>query len=437
MASPRPANHHYCLSGASLDTGNLGVTALGLSVVTGIAHCRKEWTPFIFDYQRKMRRRELDLGDAGHLAIVEIGASSSRRLYRPDTLGFMKIARRFGGRWHSGLEALTSSIAVLDASGGDSFTDLYGPRRFADVTTRKQLALDQRSKLILLPQTYGPFQADRSRRIASDLIRKSHSAWSRDPESHALLLELLGDEYDEKRHRQGVDVAFGLPTLRPREETLDRIEQCLESDLRPVIGVNVSGLLYNSDRRAATQYGLRADYRIVIHEFIRKLLTDANAKVILIPHVVTQMTAGQLDEETESDTVACHRVFEHLEGTAVGQLALLPNLWDPREVKWVIRQLDWFCGTRMHSAIAALSSAVPTAALSYSVKTRGVFKTCGVEECVVDPRALDTATTIDALWTCLQQRDSWGKHLDQTIPGVVNKATEQLEVIVSQMQQDR
>ena len=30
--------------------------------------------------------------------------------------------------------------------------------------------------------------------------------------------------------------------------------------------------------------------------------------------------------------------------------------FDCGEMKWIVRKLEWFCGTRMHSTIAGLSS---------------------------------------------------------------------------------
>jgi polysaccharide pyruvyl transferase WcaK-like protein len=54
----------------------------------------------------------------------------------------------------------------------------------------------------------------------------------------------------------------------------------------------------------------------------------------------------------------------------------------------VIGQTDWFCGTRMHSCIAALSQGVPTAGIAYSDKALGVFETAGAGDALLDARAL-------------------------------------------------
>mgnify|MGYP001402473369 CR=1 FL=1 len=55
--------------------------------------------------------------------------------------------------------AASDAHAVLDISGGDSFTDLYGPWRFRAILAPKQIAIRARKPLIMLPQTIGPFES--------------------------------------------------------------------------------------------------------------------------------------------------------------------------------------------------------------------------------------------------------------------------------------
>jgi hypothetical protein len=46
---------------------------------------------------------------------------------------------------------------VLDIGAGDSFTDIYGPKRFAYLWLTKAMAIARRRPLVLSPQTIGPF----------------------------------------------------------------------------------------------------------------------------------------------------------------------------------------------------------------------------------------------------------------------------------------
>ena len=116
---------------------------------------------------------------------------------------------------------------------------------------------------------------------------------------------------------------------------------------------------------------------------------------------------------------------------------IAPSTLDEREVKWLISHMDWFCGTRMHSTIAALSTGVPTAATAYSDKTLGVFASCGVEDQVIDPRRLPTEAVIDRLVDSFEATLQTGDVLTTTIDGVKARATEQFAHITDMLESQR
>ena len=93
--------------------------------------------------------------------------------------------------------------------------------------------------------------------------------------------------------------------------------------------------------------------------------------------------------------------------------------------------MDWFCGTRMHSTIAGLSSCVPTFAFSYSPKVRGVFDTCGQGSQVVELRSESIQSCISAMMSSYQSRSLIQLHLHHKVPNVVNQAKEQIETILN------
>ena len=83
---------------------------------------------------------------------------------------------------------------------------------------------------------------------------------------------------------------------------------------------------------------------------------------------------------------------------------MAPAFADSREAKWLISKCDWFCGTRMHSTIAGLSSGVPTSTLAYSGKAQGVFESCGQGDCVADMRTLDAGAAVGIVFTSWKER---------------------------------
>ena len=415
----------FVVMGAAPDTANLGVSALSVATLTALFARIPEAEVTVLDFGRGLRADTIKREGAEH-QFSRYGSVNTRRIYRRESIYNMALSSCFGGLGHPVLRLFRESDAVLDVTGGDSFTDLYGDKFFKSITLRKRILLREQASLVLLPQTYGPFASSRNRHIAQDIVRRSAMAWARDERSFDVLKDLLGDAFDPLRHRSGVDVAFGLPAVQPAEDALGAAAEWLGDKSAPVAGLNVSGLLMNRPGTAARQYGFQADYGEAVISLVRRLLKDSGARILLIPHVVTP------PGHYESDIGACQRVADAVANAADGRVAVMPALHDPREVKWVISQCDWFCGTRMHSTIAALSSGVPAAAIAYSPKTLGVFETCGQGAHVADPRQLDTGEVVERLWQSWAAREKARESLQATLPAVLRRAEEQMDAIVAE-----
>lgn len=409
------------LLGAAPDTGNLGVNALSRSTMLGIAKRIPEAEICIFDNGRGLRQASYQAG-RDTVPYRLCGLSNSRRFYRPESLAHMRLSTLLPGLSNPGMELLSSSKAVLDISGGDSFTDLYGAKRFSLITRPKQLVLEKKGRLILLPQTYGPFHSASRRKIAEDILRRSHCAWARDRDSFQRMAELLGNDLDPARHKCGVDVAFLLPTTRPAGLDAELCAWLTESPF-DLVGLNISGLIYNSPREAIQRYGLKANYRAVVQVLLKRFLCETEAGILLVPHVHAPLG------HPESDLEACRHLVETLAPADRKRVVLLEDRLDESGIKWVIAQMDWFCGTRMHATIAALSSGVPTTTISYSDKAIGVFESCGQRAEVFDPRRLDSVELSEQVFDAFQRRDNVRQSLKGKLPEVLDKASRQMDEI--------
>ena len=398
------------------------MSALSISVLESLRQRAPDMRLCVFDHGHGVRTHEL--GDSKRDHPVELcGATQTRRLYRPESLSRIRFACRWGGLYNAAARRILAADAILDISGGDSFTDLYGRWRFRQVSLPKMIAIEAKRPLILLPQTYGPFEGSQARCTASRIVKAAKHCWARDQRSFGVLKELLADDFEPERHRLGIDVAFLLGQRKPLVSR--EIEEWLDQkDGEPVVGFNVSGLIWNQPERSRSQYSLIADYREVVLNMIERI-ARAGARVLLVPHVVTQVG------HYESDVQACEEVQEQMRDREFGARVLAaPAVDDPREAKWMIAQCDWFCGTRMHSTIAALSSGVPTAAIAYTEKTLGVFETCGQGRQVADPRKLSTEEMIEHLWSSWEGRDQAKSDLALHLPGVLSQAEDQMDAIV-------
>jgi len=416
-----------CVFGASPGTGNQGVDALCWSTLNGLAE-RGCTDLHVFGFGAGTQPAVIQRAGAATPFLLH-GFSVGRRVWRSNHLGRARLAAAAGLRRNALLRTVAGADLVVDVSGGDSFTDLYGSARFRETIAPKEIALRLGRQLVLLPQTYGPFQSVRSQSAARRVIGAATLAYARDPDSFLRLRELMGERFDPARHREGVDLAFGLEPREPGALEPGVARALHDRGERPLIGLNVSGLIANRADEARTRFGLAGDYLALMRALVMELLDTTDACVLLTPHV--HAPSGHY----ESDLDACRALLRSLPlrhaRAATERVAVVTDALDACELKWLIAKTDWFCGTRMHATIAALSSGVPTAALAYSLKTSGVFASCGMVDAVVDLRTHAAEAALERLLASWRQRARAAAVLAERLPDVRARAGRQLDEIIA------
>lgn len=410
-----------CVFGASPGTGNQGVNALCWSTLEAMAQ-RGCSDLHVFDYGQATRPARF-----GDLEYTLHGVTVGKRLWRSNHLGTARLAAMAGLRAHSLVRTVANADLVLDVSGGDSFTDLYGGARFRNIIAPKQIALRLGRPLVLLPQTYGPFNSDASSRIAGNLIAGASLAYARDPDSYLRLQGLLGDRFDPSVHRQGVDLAFGLKARKCAHLEQNVNEALSVKGKRPIIGLNISGLVANRPADAATRFGLKCDYPSLIRQLLMRLLDETDAQLIIVPHV--HAPTGHYESDLDASRALLKSLTGRHAAAAKKRATIVNQELDACELKWLIAKCDWFCGTRMHATIAALSSGVPTVALAYSLKTRGVFETCAMASSSIDMRTEVNANALDRVMNLWQQREYCATTLNQRLTSVRALGSRQMDEI--------
>jgi polysaccharide pyruvyl transferase WcaK-like protein len=242
---------------------------------------------------------------------------------------------------------LATFDCLLDIGGGDSFTDIYGPKRFGYLWLTKALAIGKGKPLLLSPQTIGPFSGQPYRKLAGSLLRRADAVFARDRMSMAAIQELA----PAARAFQSVDVAFALP-YTPAERSSDRVR----------IGLNVSGLLFNNTLEKTAKGALSYDYAEFARRLVKSLTADPRNQVELICHVSAPEQPND-DDGAVADLLA----REH------PGLVRVPTFASPSDAKSYISGLDFLIAGRMHACIAAYSAKVPFVATAYSRKFSGLF----------------------------------------------------------------
>lgn len=241
---------------------------------------------------------------------------------------------------------------VLDVGEGDSFSDIYGFKRFIYLYLTKLIVEKSGAKLVLSPQTIGPFNTRIAKYLAKGVLNNSHSIFVRD----RLSMQALKSIGVRTECKESTDLAFFLPYEKSRYSF---------SPGKLKIGLNVSALLFYGGYGNTNTLVSKDDYRILIGRLIDHFLNVDNSEVYLIPHVDS-------NDEIENDFLVCLELQKKY-----NSLKLSPKFSDPVDAKSYISNMDFFLGSRMHACIAAFSTGVATLPLAYSRKFKGLFETVG------------------------------------------------------------
>lgn len=407
------------LLGASFDTNNLGVAALTCGTVASVFHSFPNARFFLVDYA--IEPATYNVRHSGGVATVElINIRFSKRFYLRNNIAYLLFLalclRLLPSRiWRSRLQqrnhvlnAIREADIIGSIAGGDSFSDIYGLERLIYVALPQILVLLLGKPLVLLPQTLGPFKGTLAKAVARSIVRRSRMVYTRDPAGLEALRGLAGRDHGQLAF--GYDMGFALePYIRTERlpPWLAKYDKSI-----PLVGLNVSGLLYIGGYTRNNMFGIKADYRQLIHDLIDFFVRKHCAHVMLVPHVFGP------GEDSESDVIACRKVYDDTGDNLRARLHLLEEEYDQHEIKALIGRCDFFLGSRMHACIAAISQCVPAVGLAYSRKFHGVFESVGLEEMVIDIRECDGKVGLAAVDRAYQHRAGLRAKLEVNIPAV-------------------
>lgn len=319
------------LNGIDFSNGNLGCEALAYSLIYNLKkQCDKnkieaKYVIFCFKYIEEKKKKLCNTLNIKYenVEFVEITIRKIKNI-RNTKLNYKKCD------------------FVIDMSGGDSFSDIYGLKRMLRESFYKLIAINNKVPLILGPQTYGPYNKIISRIIARKIIKNATLVFSRDKQSSELVYSI-----SKIKTIDTTDLAIRLP-YEKHEKTKNKS-----------IGINVSALMWNEGFNGKNQFELKVDYKRYIDDLIRYLKKQKEYEIYLISHV----NASGI----EDDYKLCEELSQKY------KIHLAPRFETAIEAKTFIATLNLLIGSRMHATIAAFSSGVPAISLAYSKKFEGLY----------------------------------------------------------------
>lgn len=399
------------LLGAGFDTQNLGVEALAIGTIQIINAHFPDVSVELLEYGRTSQRYSIEVnGNKTELNTLNIRFSKNITLQNHvfslilsgiavRVFPFLRNRIRERNPYY---RAIDDCAAAFSIAGGDSFSDIYGLTRYFYVTLPQLLMLIMKKRLILLPQTFGPYKTWISRLVTRYVLRKAVVVHCRDHKSIAYINKLFGPEMWNIGFCH--DVAFG---MKPERAANSNNPIGLEES--PLVGLNVSGLLY-FDRE--NRFHLQCEYRQLIDRILELFCMKLGQRVLLTPHVITA------EDGSESDVKANAALMMQHKAQYGDRLISAEGITNAPGAKAVIGRCDFFLGSRMHACIGALSQGIPAVGLAYSGKFDGLFATVGVESLTLDMTQHAEAELIKGILAVYEQRKRWREVLKSELPKV-------------------
>ncbi len=407
------------LLGASFETPNMGVSALAEASLKCIYHHWPDADVMVRSFHSDTEHAMTIQGRPITLRYREMWFG--RNLSKPQNIYLLLIyavlvkffpflrARLIAANPY--FRELMELDIVADITGGDSFSDIYGLKRLFYGSLTKALGILCAKHFVMLPQTYGPFKSKRARFIARRILNNSDAVYARDKSGAEYVKGILGNNPQQTLVQFVPDVAFVLDPEQPESEMLAQIAT-LKAAGKTVVGLNVSGLLYNGHYQAEDSFGLHSNYRNLVTKLLETLLSHPEVVVVLVPHVF------DVKGHFESDPDACEDLHARLQSKYPERLFVVTDTLNHRQVKFIIGQCAFFLGSRMHACIAALSQTVPAVGVAYSGKFQGVFDSVGAGDNVIDLRKCSDDEVLAAVERCYENREALAQTLKQSVPEV-------------------
>jgi polysaccharide pyruvyl transferase WcaK-like protein len=404
--------------GASLDVGNLGCCALAASFVQ-IFNAVQANSIFVFLYGNRTNgtcRLKVDNNKSILIDIVNFRMSPNSGpgkniiyifilslIYK--YLPFVFV-RKFIAKNHC-IKTILESDFIGEIRGGDSFSDIYGLAKFLIGILPILITLNLNKKLILLPQTYGPYKSNLSKRISKSIFNRAHTIISRDKDSIRLITE-ISDRKNSEKIKFCPDIAF---MLRKDYSKVNSVNMLNKRNSKPIIGINISGLLYIGGFDKNNMFNLKSNYKNLCQKIIENFLKNTDCNILLIPHVYSHL----IDRD---EITVCKNICEKFSIKYGDRISYVNETCDQSEVKGIIGKCDFLMGARMHACIAALSQEVPAVGLAYSKKFHGVFSSLNFENNVIDLRTLTEDEILSNLMDKYEKRQEARDSLIVQLPKI-------------------
>lgn len=151
-------------------------------------------------------------------------------------------------------------------------------------------------------------------------------------------------------------------------------------------------------------------------QLVRYLVDEIGAHVVVVP-----MFLGQGDIDAGRRVAAA--------ANRPDRVSLIEELYDPRDMKAFLSQMDAHVGVRLHSCVLATGSGVPSLAIEYMTKHRDFFAQLEMTDLLIPEDEVTAARLIGSFTRLWQERELIGSQLVERKGALL----EQLRTVVDEV----
>jgi len=192
--------------------------------------------------------------------------------------------------------------------------------------------------------------------------------------------------------------------LQPQECSLP---ECLMHE--DVVGLNVSNFVMGG-------VSLDGAFAPEVLSLIDHILQHTASHILLVPHVT-----WNIDGVNQDDRQMARIICEHFGRNERLHVLDIDNL-NYCQIRYAISHCSMFIGARTHAVISAYRMCVPTIALGYSIKSRGIAKDLGLDErLVVDSKHCTKGELLSSFTYLSENKDCIRRHLTDIMPEYIQR----------------
>jgi len=309
---------------------------------------------------------------------------------------------------HFGLKEYVDADVIIVRGSDAALSDIYGLDSLLIFCFSVLPGIILSKKIVVFGHSIGPFRSKVSKLLAQFVLNRVHMITLRERVSGIVLKSL--NVANPNISITG-DLAFA---IEPASESVVNaiLEKECVCEKRPFVGLSVSRVIsrWLTHRQSQEPY---QDYVHMMAKVVEYINRELGATVLIVPHVVGP-------ERSDDDRIVAEDIISCLADKK--NTYAIRGDYTPSELRGIISRCDIFIGTRMHAVISALSVHVPSLAISYVHKTKGILEAANQSRWVCKIQNITYEGLVEKVAELWREKEQIRLHLSRQMPKVRNQA---------------